>query len=52
MNNGLPSEAEIRVLLRWLQSSRANGASGVKAEHIMSWFHAVEDEEGGGKTNN
>ncbi len=43
--DGIPSDSEIRGVVRGLQNGRAAGAMGLQAEHIKVWLQDVEMEE-------
>ncbi len=42
---GVPSDSEIREVVRELQNGRATGATGLQAEHIKVWLQDVVQEE-------
>ncbi len=43
--NNIPSNLEIREVVRELQNGRAAGAMGLQAEHIKVWLQDVVQEE-------
>jgi hypothetical protein len=43
--DGVPSNLEIREVVRELQNGRAAGATGLQAEHIKVWLQDVVQEE-------
>ncbi len=47
--DGVPSEQELREVVRGLRNGRAAGASGLQAEHIKTWLCDMvrEEEEAG-----
>ena len=45
ISDDLPSDAEVRTVVRGLKNGRAAGATGMKAEHLKGWLDAVQDEE-------
>jgi hypothetical protein len=45
VDDGMPSEGEIRVAVAGLSNGRAGGASGMHAEDVKTWLHGVKLEE-------
>jgi hypothetical protein len=45
IKDGIPSDRELREVVKGLQNSRAAGASGLKAEHIKVWLSDVVRKE-------
>ncbi len=43
--DGVPSDSEIREVVRELQNGQAAGATGLHAEHIKVWLRGVVQEE-------
>jgi hypothetical protein len=45
VDDGMPSEGEIRVAVAGLSNGRAGGASGMRAEDVKAWLRGVKLEE-------
>jgi hypothetical protein len=45
VDDGTPSEGEIRVAVAGLSNGRAGGTSGMRAEDVKAWLHGVKLEE-------
>jgi hypothetical protein len=45
VNDGMPSEGEIRVAVAGLSNGRAGSASGMCAEDVKAWLHGIMLEE-------
>ncbi len=43
--DGLPTDDEVRKVVRRLQNGRAAGATGMKAEHLKGWLDAIQHKE-------
>ena len=39
INDAIPTEPEIRSVVKGLRNGRAGGVSGIKAEHMKQWLH-------------
>jgi hypothetical protein len=45
VDDGIPSEGEIRVAVAGLSNGRAGGALGMRAEDVKAWLHGIKLEE-------
>jgi hypothetical protein len=45
VDDGTPSEGEIRVAVAGLSNGCAGGASGMHAEDVKAWLHGIKLEE-------
>ena len=45
INDGMPSDAEIRGMVKALWNGRASNTQGMKAEHLKQWLVMAESEE-------
>jgi len=45
ISDDLPSDSEVRKVVRGLKNGRAAGATGMKAEHLKGWLDAIQREE-------
>jgi hypothetical protein len=48
INDDVPSDSEIKEVVRELQNGQAAGATGLQAKHIKVWLQDVVQEEKGG----
>jgi len=45
INDEIPTDAEVREVVRGLRNGRAGGVSGIRAEHMKQWLQDVMTEE-------
>ena len=51
LDDSIPDDAELRIVVAGLRNSRAGGSGGVQAGHIKTWFHGMIEEGGNCKEN-
>jgi len=46
INDDMPTDAGVRIVVKSMRNGCAGGALGIKAEHTKQWLHnAVQEEE-------
>jgi hypothetical protein len=51
ISDDMPTDSEVRTVVRGLRNGRAGGATGMKAEHIKVWLDKIPREEKAAREN-
>ena len=51
ISDNMPTDSEVRTVVRGLRNGRAGGATGMKAEHIKVWLDEIQREEKAAREN-
>jgi hypothetical protein len=51
ISDNMPTDLEVRTVVRGLQNGQAGGATGMKAEHLKGWLEEVQHEEKAAREN-
>ncbi len=49
--DGVPTDDEVRKVVRGLQNGQVGGATGMKVEHLKGWLDAIQHKERAAREN-